>query len=329
MKVAVLGSNSFLAQDFIDLVLERVKGCSVIGFSRSSEKSLYLRYKNNKNIKKFNFYKLDISKKTDFEEIIAILDDFEPEYIINFISLTNILQSWENPIAYFDLHCVKLLELLDKLKDRTYLKRFIHTSSQAVYGSVEGRIDEHTVPVPSAPYGVSKLASDNIINLFSKKDNFIPFIILRLTNFYGQHQSMDKIVQKTVKSIKECVPLPLHGGGEAVLSYLHVRDVSVAIFNALQIGKLGSTYLIGPNKTVLLKELIGIIASEFHLELEDVVYNVSQRKGQNVSQWLDISRTKEELNWIPTIELEDGIKETVQWIENYYEELKKSETKKH
>jgi dTDP-glucose 4,6-dehydratase len=317
MKIAILGSNSFLAQNFIDLLLDNDDN-HIIGFSKNSENSLFLKYKKNKNLKNFTFFQLNNIEGDALKEILARLDDFEPEYIVNFISSTDMSNSWINPSEYFEIHFIFLYKLLNLLKDKTYLKLFLQTSSQAVYGFNEGEIDETICPKPSTPYGISKLSADMCFNIMK---NAIPYAILRLTNFYGEYQKPNKILAKTIFAIKEGNPLPLHGSGEALLSYMHVRDASYAILQAVKYAKTNTCYLIGPNNPISLKNLIGKIASELGYELNAVSYNVPQREGQNLPQWFNTKKAQKELQWEPIIDFDNGIRSATSWVLEHYKEL--------
>ncbi|MBI1870546.1 MAG: GDP-mannose 4,6-dehydratase [Chlamydiae bacterium] len=149
-KVAVLGSNSFSGSDFIDLLLEEGR-FEVMGASRSPEKTeLFLPYKRHSVNGNFKFHQLDFNK--DMSRILETLDQFQPEYIVNFAAQSEVAPSWENPHHWFQTNTVALAQLIHHLKDKKYLKRYVHISSPEVYGTCEGNVTETSPMNPSTPY---------------------------------------------------------------------------------------------------------------------------------------------------------------------------------
>ena len=125
-KVMVIGSNSFSGSDFIDLLLEK-GGYSVIGVSRSPEKSeLFLPYKRHKN-SGFKFHQVDLNK--DMPAIRKITNDFNPDYVVNFASQGEVAPSWKDPAQWFRTNALAITELGNFLKDCRFLKRYVHISS--------------------------------------------------------------------------------------------------------------------------------------------------------------------------------------------------------
>jgi dTDP-glucose 4,6-dehydratase len=183
-KVAVVGSNSFSGSDFIDLLLEEGR-FSVVGLSRSPEKGeMFLPYKRHKDAD-FRFYQADLNK--DMEEIMDVLDSFKPDYIVNFAAQSEVAPSWETPWQWFQTNAVALTKLVHFLKDRKYLKRYVHISSPEVYGTCEGVVKEDAPLNPTTPYAASKAAGD--MSLFTYVKNFeFPMVMIRSTNVYGAHR---------------------------------------------------------------------------------------------------------------------------------------------
>ena len=128
-KVLVIGSNSFSGSDFIDLLLEK-GGYSVVGISRSPEKSiLFLPYKCRLNAD-FKFYQMDLNK--DMAEVKKIISVIKPDYIVNFAAQGEVAPSWKNPAQWFQTNTLALTELADFLKDCDFLKKYVHISSPEV-----------------------------------------------------------------------------------------------------------------------------------------------------------------------------------------------------
>ena len=241
-KIVVIGSNSFSGSDFIDLLLDDEQN-EVIGISRSPEKSgLFLPYKRHQGAN-FRFYQMDLNK--DMLQIIELLDSFEPEYVVNFAAQSEVAPSWEHPEQWFQTNVVALAKLTNALKDRDYLKRYVHISSPEVYGSCEGRVTESAPLNPSTPYAASKAAADLYLLTLVKNFRF-PLVMIRSTNVYGAHQQLWKIIPRSIISLKMGKKIQLHGAGMAVKSYIHIRDISRGELAAMEMGNVGTIYHLSP-----------------------------------------------------------------------------------
>ena len=219
-KVAVIGSNSFSGSDFIDLLLEEGR-YSVVGVSRSPEKHhLFLPYTSHADAP-FRFCQMDLN--TDMNSLIGLLDSFEPEFIVNFAAQSEVAPSWEHPEQWFQTNAVSLARLGNALKDRSYLKRYVHISSPEVYGSCTGTVTETAPLNPSTPYAASKAAADLFLSTLVQNFEF-PLVTIRATNVYGACQQLFKIIPRTAICLKTDKTLSLHGGGVAVKSYIHIRS---------------------------------------------------------------------------------------------------------
>ena len=301
-KFVVIGSNSFSGSDFIDLLLDN-KQNEVVGISRSPEKSaLFLPYKRRQGAN-FKFHQMDLNR--DMPQIIELLDSFAPDYVVNFAAQSEVAPSWENPGQWLQTNAVALAELTSALKDRSYLKRYMHISSPEVYGTCEGTVAESAPLNPSTPYAVSKAAAD--LFLFALVKNFqFPLIMIRSTNVYGAHQQLFKIIPRTVIYIKMGKPIHLHGGGKAVKSYIHIRDISRGELAALEKGSPGNIYHLSPDKGYAIGDVVRKICQFMGRDFEASIVVVGERLGQDAAYVIDSTRARRELGWRPEISLDEG-----------------------
>ena len=131
-KVLVLGSNSFGASHLIDDLLH--EDFRVIGVSRSKLKSpLSLIYLENKNLQNFSFHQIDLLKQS--ERLFNLIEKERPEFIIDFAGQGMVAESWENPEQWFETNVLSKLKLINFLKDKKFLKKYIRISTPEVYGS--------------------------------------------------------------------------------------------------------------------------------------------------------------------------------------------------
>ena len=318
-KFLVIGSNSFSGSDFIDLLLEEPQN-EVVGVSRSPEKSaLFLPYKARVDAN-FTFFQMDLNK--DLSRIIETVDSFRPDYIVNFAAQSEVGPSWENPTQWFQTNAVAITGLANSLKDRQFLKRYVHISSPEVYGTCEGMVTESSPPNPSTPYAASKAAGD--LSLFTFVKNFkFPLVMIRSTNVYGAHQQLFKIIPRAVIYVKSGKQIELHGGGLAVKSYIHIRDISRGELLAARMGRPGEIYHLSPDKGIAVRDVVQIICDKMGVDFNNVTKSVEERLGQDAAYIIDSSKARKELGWRPEISFEEGIAGVVRWIEDNWAQIQK------
>lgn len=318
-KVVVIGSNSFSGSDFIDLLLEKNE-YEVIGVSRSEEKSaLFLPYKK-RNAKQFRFFQINLN--TDLPKLLSIVNEFQPEYIVNFAAQSEVAPSWAHPEHWFQTNAVALTQLANALKDLTFLKKYVHISSPEVYGTCVGNIFEDAPLNPSTPYAASKAAGD--LSLFTFAKNFpFPLVMVRATNVYGAHQQLFKIIPRSAIYLKMGKTIELHGGGVAVKSYIHIRDISRGELAIMERGRIGEIYHLSPDQGVAVRDVVQTICEKMNVDFSKSTKEVAERLGQDKAYTIDSSKARKELGWKPQISLAEGISQTVSWVEKSFDEITK------
>lgn len=317
-KICVIGSNSFSGQDFIDLLLEKTD-YKILGISRSNEKDdLFLSYKLNPNLNRFRFFAFDLNR--NMVQIIEMLDNEKPSYIVNFAAQSEVAPSWEHPEHWFQTNSVALCYLVNHLRKAKYLEKYLHVSSPEVYGSCNGVVKEDAPFNPSTPYAASKASADMLLSVFRKQFDF-PLVTVRSTNVYGARQPLFKIIPRTAIYLRLGKKIELHGGGVAVKSYIHIRDISNGELAILEKGQAGRTYHLSPDSGVSIRDVVGLICQSTNSRFEDAVNIVDERPGQDAAYVIDSSLARTELNWRPEISLENGIVEVLDWVERYWHEI--------
>lgn len=318
-KVLVIGSNSFSGSDFVDLLLEKGE-YQVVGISRSPEKSaLFLPYKR-RNSPHFAFQQIDLNK--DLSKLERLLAEFRPEYIVNFAAQSEVAPSWENPHHWFQTNAVALTQLANLIKEAPYLKKYVHVSSPEVYGTCVGNILETAPLNPSTPYAASKAAGD--LSLFSFAKNFpFPLVMVRATNVYGAHQQLFKIIPRCAIYLKLKKTIELHGGGVAVKSYIHIRDVSLGELAIMEKGRVGEIYHLSPDQGIAVKDVVQTICNQMNVDFSHATKIVAERLGQDKAYTIDSSKARSELGWRPNISLSEGIRQTVSWVDQSFDLISK------
>lgn len=317
-KIVVLGANSFSGQDFVDLLLDNPEN-SVIGVSRSPERSaLFLRYRSRSDLNDYRYIQADLNQ--DMPRFLQFLDEERPDSIVNFAAQSEVAPSWHHPEHWFQTNCVALAQLVNHLRKQDYLKRYLHISSPEVYGTCMGTVTEDAPVNPSTPYAASKAAADMLLSTYAKQFGF-PVITVRATNVYGARQQLFKIIPRSVIYMKLGRRIELHGGGKAVKSYIHIRDVSRGELAVLDQGGIGQIYHLSPDTGVAVHEVVRLISAQLGKAFEEVTAVVDERPGQDAAYVIDSSRARNLFGWAPQISLKEGVAEVVSWAEHHWDEI--------
>ena len=298
-KFLVIGSNSFSGAQFIKYLLEN--GNNVIGVSRSNEiNDVYLPYKWGNKKENFKFYSININNQ--LAELVEILNDFKPEYIVNFAAQGMVAQSWETPQDWYQTNVVGQVKLHDQLRKLKFIKKYVH------------------VTTPEA-YAVSRAACDLHLMSFFKAYNF-PVVFTRAANVYGPGQQLYRIIPRTMLYARLGKKMKLHGGGLSTRSFIHMDDVSAATFKIAIDGNQGDSYHISTNDTITIRGLVEKICELTNANFTELVEVSEDRLGKDQAYLLDSTKLRENFTWQDKINLEQGLIDTLLWVDNNIEILK-------
>lgn len=316
-KVAVIGSNSFSGSHFVNTLLKETN-YEVVGISRSQERSpAFLSYKEREG-KRFTFYQMDLNHNLD--EIADLIRKEEIGTVVNYAAQGMVGESWKNPEQWFRTNCLGTVNLTTKLMRIPSLRKYIHISTNEVYGSCNN-VDENTPLNPSTPYASSKAAADMFIqNLIDQFD--FPANLVRSTNVYGPGQELFRIIPRSIIYMKLNKKIQLHGGGKAAKSYLYVVDNSDGTLKIIQSGDSGKTYHLSPDSGITIENVVRKICNQFGKDFDESVEIVSDRQGQDSEYTLDSNKVRTELNWKPNTEFDKGLEKCVQWVDDNWEFIK-------
>lgn len=307
----VIGSNCFTGSHIVDALLDD-RDNQVVGVSRSPEhKGFFLPYKQRPTTE-FRFHQIDIVRR--FDELTRLLDEVKPLVVINVAALSQVALSHERPAEYFETNTLAAVRLCNYLRTCSYLERYVHVSSAEIFGSCMKPVKEDAPFRPSTPYAVSKAAADMYLNTLLQNFNF-PVTITRSTNVYGKHQQLYKIIPRTVIYLKLGKTIELHGGGKAMKSFIHIRDVVRGVMLAIERGKPGTYHFtVASDQTVT--DVVCQICRWMGYDFESATRVVGERLGQDPRYWLDCSKAKQELGWAARVPFEQGVREVLEWIES-------------
>jgi dTDP-glucose 4,6-dehydratase len=310
---AVIGSNCFTGSHIVDALLAAPNN-QVIGISRSPEyKALFLPYKRH-TAPAFRFYQLDMLH--DRAALCTLLDTVKPQVVINVAALSEVALSHERPVEYFATNTLGVVQLCDHLRRQSYMQRYVHISSAEIFGTCAQPLAEDALYNPSTPYAASKAAADMYIHTLQRHDNF-PATIIRSTNVYGKHQQLFKIIPRTVIRLKLGQTIALHGGGQAIKSFVHIDDVVRGLQLALGRGGVG-TYHFSVASEHTIADVVRLICSMLGCDFDAATQPVAERLGQDAGYRLDCRKAHRDLGWTPGVRFADGVQEVVAWVEEHW-----------
>lgn len=318
-RFLIIGSNSFSGAQFIKYLLQN--DYEVVGISRSEEiNAVSLPYKWEKLEGNFRFHQIDINHQLD--ELIDIMVDFKPEYIVNFAAQGMVAQSWETPQDWYQTNVVAQVKLHDQLRKLKFIKKYVHVTTPEAYGSTEGWIKESFLFSPSTPYAVSRAACDLHLMSFFKAYQF-PVVFTRAANVYGPGQQLYRIIPRTMLYARLGKKMNLHGGGLSIRSFIHMNDVSSATLKIATNGIPGESYHISTNDKISIRGLVEKICDLTSTSFSDLVNVSDDRLGKDQAYLLDSNKLRNDFSWQDEIGLNEGLTDTLTWVDNNLDLLEK------
>ena len=285
------------------------------------------------NSQRYHFEKIDIC---DEIQINKTLNDYEPDIIIHLAAESHVDRSIDGPNEFIQTNIVGTYTLLEQsrkywqsLEDqKKHNFRFLHVSTDEVYGDLEGTDDyfvESTPYDPSSPYSASKASSDHLVRAWHRTYKF-PVLITNCSNNYGPFQFPEKLIPHIILNALAGKDLPVYGDGKQIRDWLFVNDHVRALITVAFNGFIGETYNIGGNNEIqnievvsrickLLDELVPEKLNGLSTFSELITF-VQDRPGHDIRYAIDASKIKNELGWKPREDFLSGIRKTVQWYLN-------------
>jgi dTDP-glucose 4,6-dehydratase len=231
--------------------------------------------------------------------------------ILHFAAESHVDRSIESAADFATTNVVGTQVLLDAAL-RHRIPRFVHVSTDEVYGSVDvGAATERSPIAPNSPYAATKAGSD-MLALSYHRTHGLPVMVTRSANNYGPYQHPEKLIPRFVTSLLAGQTVPLYGDGSQVRDWVHVDDHCRGLELVLQGGTPGEIYHIGGTTELSNRDLTGKLLAECGAGWDRVV-NVADRKGHDQRYALDDDRIRRELGYRPRVDFADGLAATVQW----------------
>ncbi|MDP2787357.1 MAG: dTDP-glucose 4,6-dehydratase [Pseudomonadota bacterium] len=262
--------------------------------------------------------------------IAKLLAEYQPRAIVNFAAESHVDRSIHGPEDFIQTNIVGTFHLLEEVRahwnnlsdaDKAAF-RFLHVSTDEVYGSLgkeDAPFTEETPFAPNSPYSASKASSDHLVRAYHHTYG-LPVLTTNCSNNYGPYQFPEKLIPLMILNATRAKPLPIYGDGMNVRDWLYVSDHCAAIRVVLEKGRVGETYNIGgwnemPNLDIV-HTVCGLL-DEFQPDPEGsatrLITYVKDRPGHDRRYAIDATKIHRELGWKPSETFETGIRKTVQW----------------
>jgi UDP-glucose 4,6-dehydratase len=266
----------------------------------------------------FKFVKGDIASP---DLVNYVLHEEKVDTILHFAAQTHVDNSFGNSFAFTQTNIYGTHVLLESAKCCSTIRRFVHVSTDEVYGEGEDfetdPMSEEHVLEPTNPYAATKAGAEFLVKSYFRSFK-LPCLITRGNNVYGPHQFPEKLIPKFTNQLLKGLPLTIHGDGTNTRNFLYVGDVASAFDVILHNGVPGHVYNIGgrneiPNIEVA-RQLLKIFGKEDQ-ELDLIKY-VPDRKFNDLRYTINSSKLHT-LGWKEEMPWEQGLRETVEWYKKY------------
>lgn len=315
INLLITGGYGFIGSNFINYIYNKYENINIINID-------YLYYCSNINnvdkhivkSSRYKFYKCNICDKKSIEHILSANNI---DYIIHFAAQSHVDNSFNDSIQYTYDNILGTHTLLEACRKYGKIKKFIHFSTDEVYG--ESHLDdieqktELSNMLPTNPYAGTKAAAELIARTYYYSFN-IPLIITRCNNVYGKNQYPEKVIPKFIKLLNENQKITIHGDGSSKRAFLHIDDSVKAIDKIYNYGIIGEIYNIGcdENMEYSILQLAKILIKKI-------------KKTDNYQEWINFTEDRpfndkryfinndkiKKLGWNINIKLDEGLNQLI------------------
>lgn len=311
MNILVTGGCGFIGSHFIEEILKRDDVNKVVNID-------CLTYASNKFLPFENNQKYFLYKRNIQEPIWGILNYFKIDYIVHFAAESHVDNSINDSEPFIKTNINGTHNLLNGILNYKNFKKFIHVSTDEVFGSLnfeDKPFNVNSPYKPNSPYAASKAASDLLVRSYHKTYN-LPTIITNCSNNYGPRQFTEKMIPLCIKKLINKEPIPLYGRGNNIRDWIYVKDHVKALINVMLDGEVGEQYLIGGENEISNFHLINILKEKYseitHINVDWEWFKyVEDRKGHDLRYSIDTSLFKEKFNTFNPTNFDIAITETI------------------
>lgn len=324
--ILITGGAGFIGSHVVRLFVTKYPDYQIINLDALTYAGNLENLTDIKEAPNYTFVKGDI---TDEKFIPELFEKYQFDGVVHLAAESHVDRSITDPFAFIRTNVFGTANLLNAAKNawkgNMEGKKFYHISTDEVYGSLgkEGFFTEDTSYDPRSPYSAAKASSDHFVRAYYHTYG-LPVVVSNCSNNYGANHFPEKLIPLAINNIKKKLPIPIYGKGENVRDWLWVNDHARAIDVIFHNGKTGDTYNIGGHNEWtnidLIRELCAIMDKKLGREAGEsaqLITYVKDRAGHDLRYAIDSSKLQRELDWVPSLQFEEGLEKTVDWyLEN-------------
>jgi len=305
MKLLVTGGLGFIGSNFILYLLKNHNEYEIVNLDAEFYGSNPDNLSELSSSKKYQYVNGNIC---NFQLVDKLISDCD--VVINFAAESFVDRSIANAKPFLESNIDGVFSLLESIKK--YKKKFLQISTDEVFGSLEKDSATEKFPFnPSSPYAATKASAEMLVNSYHVTHG-CDTIITRCTNNYGPRQFPEKLIPKIILLAEKNKKIPIYGSGKNLRDWLFVNDHCEAIHLILKNGKLGQSYNISSNNEInniiIVKKILSILGKS-----DDLIEFVEDRPGHDFRYSMNSDKLRNELDWKPKINFDDGLKDTIDW----------------
>jgi dTDP-glucose 4,6-dehydratase len=248
-----------------------------------------------------------------------LLQSYKPDYLIHLAAETHVDNSFGNSFSFTKTNIFGTHTLLECARQYGRLKKFIHMSTDEVYGSIlDGETcHESSMIAPTNPYSASKAAAEMLCHAYLKSFK-VPITILRCNNAISPYQHEEKLIPRTIHNILKGQKIPIHGKGQSKRTFIHARDIADAIAVVMEHGKDGAVYNIGNHEEYSVLDVVERILAKMKPgeSLDEWVAYVEDRPFQDYRYSVDTSALCS-LGWSSKVSFQDALEQTIEHLSKH------------
>jgi dTDP-glucose 4,6-dehydratase len=310
-KVLVTGGAGFIGSHFIRRFLKTRTDWELVNFDKLTYAGNLANLKDVEGNPRYRFVRGDVCDLTGLEKAAQGV-----EAVVHFAAETHVDRSIDDDRDFLQTNILGTNHLLELVR-RHRISRYLHISTDEVYGSIEkGAATEASPLAPNSPYAASKAAGDLLVRAYQKTYG-TPALIIRSSNNFGPYQYPEKVIPLFVTNLLEKKKVPLYARGENLRDWIFVEDNVEAIEILFDRGEVGEIYNVGGGQEMTNRELTAKILACFGLGEEWIEY-VADRPGHDFRYALDCSKVRK-LGIKPRHSFDEALAKTVTWYREHPE----------
>nr|GMD33302.1 trifunctional UDP-glucose 4,6-dehydratase/UDP-4-keto-6-deoxy-D-glucose 3,5-epimerase/UDP-4-keto-L-rhamnose-reductase RHM1 [Ipomoea batatas]GMD37128.1 trifunctional UDP-glucose 4,6-dehydratase/UDP-4-keto-6-deoxy-D-glucose 3,5-epimerase/UDP-4-keto-L-rhamnose-reductase RHM1 [Ipomoea batatas] len=311
-NILVTGAAGFIASHVANRLIRNYPDYKIVVLDKLDYCSNLKNLLPSSSSPNFKFVKGDIGS-ADLVNHILVTESIDT--IMHFAAQTHVDNSFGNSFEFTKNNIYGTHVLLEACKVTGQIKRFIHVSTDEVYGETEedAIVGNHEASqlLPTNPYSATKAGAEMLVMAYGRSYG-LPVITTRGNNVYGPNQFPEKLIPKFILLAMKGKTLPIHGDGSNVRSYLYCEDVAEAFEVVLHRGEVGHVYNIGTKKERRVTDVARDICRHFGMDPETKIKFVENRPFNDQRYYLDDQKLKN-LGWSERTTWEEGLKKTIEW----------------